>query len=62
MYDLEIKGLGWFVNIYLDACHSGSVVQQGIKWVKKHGGFEEGRVGKDFYHPVDRTEPRIGLI
>lgn len=28
-------GIGYFINLYLDACHSGSALLHGVKWVNK---------------------------
>lgn len=35
------KGLGWYVNVYLDACHSGSILSEGTKWADKYQKYEE---------------------
>lgn len=40
----------WCVGIYLDACHSGSALGEGVTWAKKYGarfcsGDEEYKVG-----------------
>jgi hypothetical protein len=44
--DKTREGLGWEVNIYLDACHSGSIIKEGTAWVNKQKPVENS----DKYH------------
>ena len=32
------KGLGWFFNMFVDACHSGSALTEAKKWALKYSG------------------------
>ena len=34
--EIKIEKTKWYVNIYIDACFSGSAVKEGIRWAKKY--------------------------
>lgn len=36
--DVQRSGLGWFVGLYIDACHSGSALGAGVRWANKQDG------------------------